>query len=182
MLVNADIQLKRKSFQTGFTLIELVITLAIVALLISLAAPAFSDFIRQTRLINATRALHDAMNLARMESIKRNGQVDLIAHEDNWKNGWVMKADNQIIFNHDALYKDIAIVSTFREKKAAIAYNGTGHTRTESSTTGTTSGTLRLSLGKHSRLIVVNFLGRVRVCNPAHTPRTCVISAPEQTE
>ena len=174
-------KLKKLTWQTGFTLIELIIALSIAAMLIAGAAPAFNNFIQQTRLTNATNALHNAMNLTRMEAIKRNGRADLIAHNGSWKNGWVIIADNQLIFSHEALHNDIQIHSTFKnKKKSAIAYNGSGRTRTDTNNNSPQTGTLRLSIGKNSRLIAVNFLGRIRVCNPATAPKgTCTIAAPE---
>jgi len=172
----------KKPWQTGFTLVELIIALSIAAVLITCIAPTFNNFIQQTRLTNATNALHNAMNLARMEAIKRNGRVDLIAHNGSWENGWVIVADNQTIFKHEALHKDIRIDSTFKnKKKSSIAYNGTGHTRTDTNSNSPQSGTLRLSIGKNARLIAVNFLGRVKVCNPATAGvGTCSIAAQEE--
>ena len=168
-------------WQSGFTLVELIVALAIVAVLITGIAPAFNNFIQQIRLINATNALHYAMNLARMEAIKRNGRVDLIAHNGSWKNGWVIVADNESIFSHEALHNDIRIDSTFKnKKKSAIAYNGSGHTRTDTNNNSPQFGTLRLSIGKNSRLIAVNFLGRIKVCNPATAAAgTCSIATSE---
>jgi type IV fimbrial biogenesis protein FimT len=154
--------------QLGFTLPELIVTLAIAAILMTLVVPAFTNFTQQTRLIVTTNELVSAMNLARMEAIKRNGRVDLIAHNGSWKNGWKITADNQIIFNHEALHEDIRIDSTFPNKtKPYIAYSGTGRTRTDANSHAALSGTLRISIGDHVRLIVVNFLGRIRTCNPA---------------
>lgn len=156
-----------------------MIVLTIVVALAAFSAPTFTHFIQQIRLTNATNALQSSMNLARMEAIKRNGRVDLIAHNKSWKNGWMITADNQQIFNHEALHSDIHIDSTFPNKEnPSIAYNGTGRTRSDKSSYASQSGKIRLSLGDNSRLIVVNFLGRIRVCNPAIAPqRTCVSTA-----
>lgn len=162
--------------ETGFTLVELLITFAIAAILIGIAAPGFQNFIQQVRLTTATNALHTAMNLARMEAIKRNGRVDLIAYGESWKNGWMITAGGQQIINHEALHDDINVSSTFTHNTMPyITYNGTGRTRTATSTNTPQVGTIRLSIGNNSRLIIVNFLGRVRVCNPAAAQtNTCV--------
>lgn len=169
------IKLNHIQRQTGFTLTELLIALSVTTILVALAAPTFNDFIQQTRLINATHELHSAMNLARMEAIKRNGRVDLIAHGGSWKNGWMIVVNNQPIFNHEALHSDIHVNSNFTSKaKTYIAYNGTGRTRTDAESNRSQSGSIRLSIGNNSRLIVVNFLGRIRICNPATAPKgTC---------
>jgi type IV fimbrial biogenesis protein FimT len=177
-----NIKHKNPLQHTGFTIVELLITLTVATVLIALATSLFNNFIQQVRLTIATNELISAMNLARMEAIKRNGRVDLIAHENNWKNGWIISADNQLIFNHEGLHKDIEVDSKFTSKsKTYIAYNGTGRTRTDANSYTAQSGSIRLSLGEYSRLIVVNFLGRVRVCNPATAAKgTCVNAASEE--
>lgn len=159
---------------SGFTLIELTITLFIAITLIAFVVPSFSEFTQQTRLTMATHDLHSAMNLARTEAIKRNGRVDLIANDGNWRNGWKIVAEDEQLYNHEPLHKDISVRSTFLDKtKQYIAYNGTGRTRSDKSTEAPMSGTISLSIGKHSRILAVNFMGRVRACNPA-TARSCV--------
>jgi type IV fimbrial biogenesis protein FimT len=151
----------------GFTLTEMVVALAIIAIMLTLAAPSYTDLIQQIRLANATTALHDAMNLARFEAIKRNSRVELVARKGSWKNGWDVMAGDQIIFGHEALHEDIHVTSTFLNKSNPyIAYGGTGRTRTRNNANSALAGTIRLTLGKHARLIVVGFLGRVRVCDP----------------
>lgn len=172
------IQPKQQAQQTGFTLTEFLITLSIAAILITLVAPSFNNLIQQARLTIATNELISAINLTRIEAIKRNGRVDLIAHDSNWKNGWIITANDQTIFHHEALHKDINVDSNFTSNtKAYIAYNGSGRTRTDANSYTSQSGSIRLSIGKYSRLIVVNFLGRVRVCNPiTETARTCAFT------
>ena len=65
--------------QQGFTLIELMITIAISAILLSVAAPAYQSFIGSTALTTATNDLVAALNMARSEALKRDGQVSLRA-------------------------------------------------------------------------------------------------------
>lgn len=118
------------------------------------------------------------MNLARMEAIKRNGRVDLIARNGSWKNGWMIVVNNQPIFHHEALHKDIDVDSKFTDTtKAYIAYNGTGRPRTDANSNRPQFGSIRLSIGNNSRLIVVNFLGRIKTCNPATAPKGTCTSA-----
>ena len=65
----------RRRAQRGFTLIELMITLAISAILLSVAAPAYQSFIGSTALTTATNDLVAALNMARSEALKRDGAV-----------------------------------------------------------------------------------------------------------
>lgn len=59
----------------GFTLIELLIGVAIVGILLSLGVPAFSDYMRNTRVRTHADAINSALKLARSEAVRRNVYV-----------------------------------------------------------------------------------------------------------
>jgi len=59
----------------GFTLIELMITLVLVAILLTLAIPSFLNFIVSTRLSAAADSMVAAIDAARMAAIKRNASA-----------------------------------------------------------------------------------------------------------
>lgn len=85
----------------AFTLLELMIALAIVSVLFGLAAPSFARFIEEQKLLNEARRLAEGITLARSEALKRNGYVILCATTPadacgdarHWHEGWVMFAD-----------------------------------------------------------------------------------------
>ncbi|MCF6210839.1 MAG: GspH/FimT family pseudopilin [Gammaproteobacteria bacterium] len=93
--------------QQGFTLFELIITLAIAAVVVGLAAPSFSSMIQNNRLSSQSLDFVAALNLARSEAIKRrvrvvlcksaNGQDCVVDGEDSsthWGQGWIVFVDN----------------------------------------------------------------------------------------
>jgi prepilin-type N-terminal cleavage/methylation domain-containing protein len=63
----------RKS--SGFTLIELLIGVAILGILLSLAVPAFTDYLRNTRMRNHADAIHNALSQTRAEAVRRNTYI-----------------------------------------------------------------------------------------------------------
>ncbi|WP_019023664.1 MULTISPECIES: Tfp pilus assembly protein FimT/FimU [unclassified Thioalkalivibrio] len=85
----------------GFTAIELMVTIGVLAILAMLAAPAFSQILERQRVIGATNSLLNAMHLARSEALKRNERVTLCPSSDGetcrddgvWGDGWIWFAD-----------------------------------------------------------------------------------------
>lgn len=59
--------------QEGFTLIELMVTVTVVAILATLAGPSMSDMIERRRLAGQTEAIADLIHLARSEALKHSG-------------------------------------------------------------------------------------------------------------
>ena len=91
---------------SGFTLVDLVVVIAIVAIIVSIAAPSFAAFIASQRAGSAATDLYAALTLARSEATKRNANVTLAPATGGWQNGWDI-ADPAIsgrnVLSHGAL-------------------------------------------------------------------------------
>jgi prepilin-type N-terminal cleavage/methylation domain-containing protein len=61
--------------QKGFTLLEMVVALAVLGVLVSFAAPAMSNYIKKRKIINATEAVYSQLQYARSEAIARSEDV-----------------------------------------------------------------------------------------------------------
>jgi len=66
-----------KATHTGFTLVELMITIFLVGILLGIGVPNFRDFIRNSRITTAANDLLADLNLARSEAVKRRVPVTL---------------------------------------------------------------------------------------------------------
>lgn len=77
----------------GFTLIEAMVALAIAAILLTVAVPAFQDLVQNNRLVSHTNEFVTALNLARSEAIKRSVSVTIKKTGTNWEEGWQVFTD-----------------------------------------------------------------------------------------
>lgn len=79
--------------QHGLTLYELVITLAILAILVGTGLPSLSRLVHDTQTRTAAFELRQALQQTRTLAVARNQRATLRAHED-WHQGWTLFVDS----------------------------------------------------------------------------------------
>lgn len=87
----------RITLSPGFTLIELMVAVSLLALLLALGGPSFNFLFRNVNLTAQANQFVAAVQLARSEAIRRNRSVTLSALADNqaqhWEAGWLVWVD-----------------------------------------------------------------------------------------
>ena len=84
---------------SGFTLVELMIAIAVLAILLAIALPSFQQSLRSNRVATATNEMVASLALARSEALrnKRGGGVCASSNGTacgaNWNDGWLVWAD-----------------------------------------------------------------------------------------
>lgn len=83
--------------QRGVTLMEVMVVLAIVAIVLALGVPGFREFVARNRLDGTAQDLLASLQYARSEAMRRGAQVTVrlagAAGSRNWGGGWAMFAD-----------------------------------------------------------------------------------------
>ncbi len=83
-----------KHYNQGFSLIELMVTLVIVAIIALIGMPSFNGAIRNSRLTTGINELVTSLNVARSEAIKRNHSITVRKNDDlPWEAGWNIFVD-----------------------------------------------------------------------------------------
>jgi|TARA_R110000772_G_scaffold64210_3_gene143745 type IV fimbrial biogenesis protein FimT len=80
--------LRRNALVAGYTLIELMVTVAVVAVLATVAIPNFSTFISNSRERADVQSMLKALVAARSEAVVRARPVILTANGGDWAKGW----------------------------------------------------------------------------------------------
>lgn len=96
--------------QRGFTMVELMVTLSVLAVIAFAAAPSFSGVMSTQRTRNAALDLSSALTLARSEAVKRNLTVT-VATAGTWASGWSVSAGAEKVRGFGP-YDGIAIASS----------------------------------------------------------------------
>lgn len=93
---NTNYSMRHSRRPLGVTLIELMVTLAVMAVLVTIAAPSFSRLIASNRLTSQTNEFILALNLARSEATRRGQPVTLLAKATAtpvFQSGWLIFTD-----------------------------------------------------------------------------------------
>lgn len=159
--------------QSGFTLIELMVTLAVAAVVLTLGVPSFRDTIRSNRLTVNANSFIGALNLARSEAIKRGMRVSVRKTSTNWESGWQVFTDSGTFGTQDGTDETLRVYDALPSNYTlrgnnnftnfiSFTPNGQSNNMGSFAICDNSSGSNTPASGT-SRLIIVNSTGRVRL-------------------
>lgn len=175
---------------SGFTLIELVMTIAIAAVLLSVAVPSFQSVIRTNRAASLTNELSTALQLARSEAVSRGKTVTVCKSNHmadvsptcnaaaSWQDGWIVFVDDDRNGSRDASggttetmlrvgqpSSDTAVITGDANFANYVSYLSDGRSDGINSQDG---GSLIICVAEQQRTIEIAPTGRLRII-----PGTC---------
>ncbi|HWJ06128.1 MAG TPA: GspH/FimT family pseudopilin [Steroidobacteraceae bacterium] len=152
----------------GFTLVELMVSLAVLAVLLGMAVPAFNNAALSGKLSGFASSLVASTQIARSEAIKRNKTVTLCASSGGdacdepargWAAGWIVILDDgeSVVQRQEALPSDFLIEEA--DDKTTLVF--------PASVIGATTAAFTICratpVGKQNRVVTVTASGNTRV-------------------
>ncbi|HWV05936.1 MULTISPECIES: GspH/FimT family pseudopilin [unclassified Ralstonia] len=183
----------------GFTLLELLATITVAAVILMLAAPSLNDFMRKQRVITSVDSITSAIGQARSIAIATNSYVTIapVDPTTGWQTGVRIFSEGQnpngtynpnadkLLGQYDAMpasmkvvFKSTANISGSSASQTSLTYSPVGYTVTTGKVAQVNASfVVSFWDGKPpSRAVIINALGRARTCDPA-VDSTCIPTA-----
>lgn len=159
--------------QRGFSLIELMITLAIVAILATLAAPSFKVILANAQIRTAAQALQDGLQLARVEAIRRNARVIFTI---GTQSTWTVSVESDASTVQTRPYTEgsaAATVAVTPGGATQVTFDGLGRVKTNTDASSSITQldidvptTLIPASASREQRVTITSGGAIRLCDP----------------
>lgn len=147
---------------SGFTLIEMMVAIAVMSILLLIALPSFQSTMLSVKLRSYSNELVASAYLARSEAIKSNSAVTMCASSNGnscdgeWAEGWIILNNNGVIQSHGALASGYKI----NAGESKIVFQSTGIGATQAALTVCRSYP---EAGSQERVVTISATGRPAV-------------------
>lgn len=159
----------------GFTLGELLTTIAVIGISLSLAVPSYQNVVRNNRRATAVNQLVSTLRMARSEAVTRNSQVTICMSSDGetcgndgWHKGWIVFPDadqdrqvdvGETVLGAGPVMRDVTVDSS--EFASFLAYRPNGRIMVDAADDNTGAFTFCDSRGAaHARVVIINATGQ----------------------
>ena len=149
----------------GFSIVEMMVVITILALLSSVALPAFDNMIMTNRLRSFANSFLASVHLARAEAVKRNTQVTMCVSSDGatcsnggWELGWIVTSGATVISRQQAISTGYKMIEAAGLNTLNFRSTGIGATQATVKVCKATP-----SVGDQERVVRVTVTGKASV-------------------
>jgi type IV fimbrial biogenesis protein FimT len=187
--------------QRGFTLVELMVTIAVLAIILSLAVPSFQQVVASSQLTAATNDLYTSLTQARSDATRQGLRITVCksnaAHNNcdataatNWSAGWITLADSTRTTANPSVDTGETVTYVAQATIPAIVITGNGDSakyvsfgadgKPRDMNGGFVSGRIRvcsnssaLTDTSRSRELTMNIAGRITITKGTSVASSC---------
>ncbi len=185
--MNRKIAAVRRQLNAGLTLVELLTTLTVGSVLLSVGVPSYQAVVENQHIQARTNLLVSHLHLARSESVKRFMRVGLCPSDDgetcadtyDWSNGWIVFVDDNLDKERQTTEPLLTVTDTTEAIKVVTS---TGRRRIVYEPDGTVVGgsnaTFKLcskASSNRNRAVIISITGRPRLSkqDASNNPIVC---------
>lgn len=167
------------SRHTGFSLVELLVGVAILGILAAVAMPSFQDWIKNTQIRNAAESIQNGLQRARSEAVLRNSDVAFVLGTNS---SWTVSvvAPAAVIDSRASTEGSSNVTVTVTPVGATtVTFNNFGIVRAANADASLpfTQVNLAATGGSQNLRVTIGIGGNVRLCDPnlatGSSPRAC---------
>ncbi len=120
----------------GFTLVELLVTIALIAILLAIGVPSYQSVTTANRMSGEINGLVGNLQYARAEAVKQGQNVTVCASSNGtscsgsgtWSNGWIVVDSNNNVLKVQQAFGGTDTLASSGNTLSSIAYNRYGFT------------------------------------------------------
>lgn len=144
----------------GVTLIELMVVIAIAAILYAVGTPSLQQFTLNRAADRLTQELQLDLAFARNQAITLNQPVTVAPNNNSWSQGWIIRQGTLVIREKGSAANPVAdagVISSTYTTAAPLQFDAQGRAQTTGSFTIDVPG----CSGNRERVVSINFIGQL---------------------